>query len=69
MNARPKSAASASGNIAGPAPVVINCVSVEGGVGPEPEPGVGVAATAILMFLMLAEQMTSAPPPFADPLH
>ena len=44
--------------------------SVGGAVGVEPllEPD-DAAATAIRWFEMLVEQMTNAPPPFAEPLH
>ena len=42
------------------------------GVAPEPDPdeavGAGVAA-GMMLLVILVEQMTRAPPPFAEPLH
>ena len=45
--------------------------SVGGAVGAEPEGARGDAAAAAVIrwFEMLAEQMTRAPPPLAEPLH
>ena len=45
-------------------------IAVATGVGVADETGVGVAvACAVTRVLTVAEQRTSEPPPFADPLH
>lgn len=48
---------------------VVASVDVAGRDVPPPEPLVGDVLPATCLFVMLAEQMTRAPPPLAEPLH